>query len=364
MSAVQKHETLVLQTVVGASAILEKYGRVERLIEKDGFRIDARFSMILEGEGLLSMTKSTGIGLMELATIFDNLKPDFVVTVGDRYETMATTIAATYMNIPLVHTMGGEVTGTIDESIRHATTKFAHLHFAATEESRQRIIKMGEHGENVYNLGCPRLDLVEEKLAESASLTDRIDLTTGGVGHTIDWEKPFILVSQHPVTTEFGSAEDQILQTLLAVQELDVQAVVLWPNSDAGSDHISKGIRKWRESHPESKMRFYKNLSIDTYIMLMDKTICLVGNSSSGIREGAFIGTPVVNIGTRQNQREHGANVISCSPSSVHIKKALEDQIKHGKYLRDPIYGEGKAGSQIANILAERTVKIQKTISY
>lgn len=364
MSAVQKHDALILQTVVGASAILEKYGRVERLIEEDGFNIDARFNMILEGEDLLSMTKSTGIGLMEISSIFHDLQPDFVVTVGDRYETMATTIAASYMNIPLVHTMGGEVTGTIDESIRHATTKFAHLHFVATEESRERVIKMGEHSENVYNYGCPRLDLVAEKLKYPVDLKNIDELKKSGIGQTIDWENPFILVSQHPVTTEYGYAEDQIWQTLKAVEEINIQAIVLWPNSDAGGDHISKGIRKWREYYPESKMRFFKNLSIDTYIMLMDKTVCLVGNSSSGIREGAFIGTPVVNIGTRQNQREHGKNVISCSSSRIEIKKAIDDQIKHGKYLQDPIYGLGNAGSQIADILASRSVNIQKTITY
>jgi UDP-hydrolysing UDP-N-acetyl-D-glucosamine 2-epimerase len=142
MSAIQSHPGLELQLIVGASALLDRYGAVVNLVEKDGFKPNARVHMLIEGENPTTMAKSTGLGLLELPTIFEQLKPDIVLTVGDRFETMATTLAAAYMNLPIAHTMGGEVSGTIDESIRHAVTKFAHIHFPASQEARDRIIKI------------------------------------------------------------------------------------------------------------------------------------------------------------------------------------------------------------------------------
>src|SRR6266850_4813465 len=164
MCAVRANSDLKLQLVVGASALLDRFGSVVDVIEADGFEADAKVTMIVEGETPGTMAKSTGLGLLELPTIFEILKPDVVVSVGDRFETMATAIAAAYMNIPLAHTMGGEVSGTIDESIRHAVTKFAHIHFPACSDARDRIIKLGERPEDIYLVGCPRIDLVADVL--------------------------------------------------------------------------------------------------------------------------------------------------------------------------------------------------------
>jgi UDP-hydrolysing UDP-N-acetyl-D-glucosamine 2-epimerase len=165
MRAIRAHPALELQVVVGASALIDRYGSVVKIIEKDGFSPAARVHMLIEGETPATMAKSTGLGLLELPTVFEQLTPDVVLTVGDRFETMATTLAAAYMNIPIAHTMGGEVSGTIDESIRHAVTKFAHIHFPASEDARLRIIKLGERHQDVYMVGCPRIDLVSEILA-------------------------------------------------------------------------------------------------------------------------------------------------------------------------------------------------------
>ncbi len=145
MDAVKNHPDLQLQVVAGASALLDRFGAVVEVIEADGFTPDARVYMLIEGENPVTMAKSTGLGLLELPTVFENLNPDVVVTVGDRFETMATAVAAAYMNIPLAHTMGGEISGTIDESIRHAVTKLAHIHFPANQEAAVRIIRMGEN---------------------------------------------------------------------------------------------------------------------------------------------------------------------------------------------------------------------------
>jgi UDP-hydrolysing UDP-N-acetyl-D-glucosamine 2-epimerase len=363
MHAIKHHPALELQVVVGASALLDRYGAVVSLIQKDGFLPAARVHMLIEGETPATMAKSTGLGLLELPNIFDQLRPDFVLTVGDRFETMATTLAAAYMNIPVAHTMGGEVSGTIDESIRHAVTKFAHVHFPASNEARERIIRLGERPEHVYLVGCPRIDLVAEILASDANGLDG-HLFDTGVGERLDLSKPFVLVSQHPVTTEYGEGERQLTATLAAVREIGLQAIVLWPNADAGSDDVARGIRKWRERELDANMHFFKNLPIANYVRLMKRTACLIGNSSSGIREGAFIGTPVVNIGSRQDMRERGSNVISVPHDTQAITAAIRRQTAHGPYASEPIYGEGKAGERIAEILSTCNVNIQKRITY
>lgn len=363
MRAIAAHPKLELQLVCGASAILDRYGTVVELIRADGFEPDAEVSMLIEGETPATMAKSTGLGLLELPSVFERLKPDFVLTVGDRFETMATTLAAAYMNIPVAHTMGGEVTGTIDESIRHAVTKFAHVHFPSSQDALERIIKLGEKPEDVHLVGCPRIDLVVDILGQPTSdISD--DFFGTGVGQSFDLDKPFVLVSQHPVTTEYGAGENQITETLEAVLQSGLPAIVLWPNSDAGSEDISRGIRKWRERGRDQNMHFFKNLPIDVYVRLMRRTACLIGNSSSGIREGAFIGTPCINIGSRQTARERGSNVIDVDGGTPQILAALKQQITHGPYASEPVYGDGTAGAKIADVLAAKTVEIQKLITY
>ena len=362
MKSVNKSKKLDLQIILTASSLLDKYGDVSKLILKDGFKKGERVFSLIEGENLLTMAKSTGVGLIEMSSAFDRIKPDIVVTVGDRFETMSTTLAAAYMNITIAHTMGGEVTGTIDERIRHATTKFADIHFPASKSAKERIIKLGENEKNVHLVGCPRIDLVREIIKENKS--DFENIINLGVGEKIDINKPFILVSQHPVTNEFGDGEKQINETLIAIKKIGLQSIVLWPNADAGSDDIAKGIRKWREEGLDKNIRVFKNLPIKDYINLMNKTSCLVGNSSSGIREGAFIGTPVVNIGTRQQDRERGKNVIDVGHSNKQIYNAIKKQIKHGKFKSEKIYGSGNSGEKISKILENYKFKNQKRITF
>jgi UDP-hydrolysing UDP-N-acetyl-D-glucosamine 2-epimerase len=362
MRAVRDHPGLTLQLVVGASALLDRYGSVSEVIEADGFAADERVFMLIEGETPSTMAKSTGLGLLELPTAFERLHPDVVVTVGDRFETMATALAATYMNIPLAHTMGGEVSGNIDESIRHAVTKFAHVHFPACTDAADRIIRMGEDPERVHVVGCPRMDLVAEVLAQPGNGLS--DLFQEGVGGTFSLEEPFLLVSQHPVTTEYGDGERQIVETLKAVQQLDLPAIVLWPNADAGSEHIAQGMRKHREHEDDSKLHFFKNLPTDDYVRLMRKTACLVGNSSSAIREGSFIGTPAVNVGPRQEGRQRGANVVDVGYDRGEIAEAVRAQVEHGPYDHEPIYGDGRAGERIADVLANGDFPIVKRMTY
>lgn len=363
MRAIKAHPALELQLVVGASALLDRYGAVVKLIRRDGFEPQAELHMLIEGETPATMAKSTGLGLIELPAIFERLKPDFVLTVGDRFETMATTLAAAYMNIPIAHTMGGEVSGTIDESIRHAVTKFAHVHFPASKDAAIRIEKLGERKDDIHLVGCPRIDLVAEILAQGDTI-DAKALFDIGVGDQLDISRPFLLVSQHPVTTEYGTGEQQITDTLQAVKDIGMPALILWPNADAGSEDIARGMRKWRERGLDDGMHFFKNLPIDVYVRLMKRTACLVGNSSSGIREGAFIGTPTINIGSRQTDRERGPNVIEVANDREAIRDGILRQVRHGPYDMQPIYGDGHAGERIATILSAKQVEVQKRITY
>jgi len=370
MKAIKEHEELQLLVTVGASAILDRFGNIESLIEGDGFDIDAKFYMIVEGENPVTMAKSTGLGIIELSMIFNNLKPDIVLVVGDRFDVMSPVIAASYMNIAIAHTMGGEVSGTIDESIRHAITKMAHIHFPANKDACQRIIQMGEDPNMVFNLGCPRIDLVKEYIEDHRNGNrinqDKFFSSYKGVGGRFDLEKEkFLLVSQHPVTTEYGKNRNHIEETLNALNELKMPTIMIWPNSDAGSDEISKGIRTFREKYDPKWLHLFINLPIEIYVKLMDMCACLIGNTSSAIREGAFIGVPAVNIGTRQTNRLMGENVLISEYDCNTILEKIEKQLKHGKYKSSSIYGKGDTGKKIAEILYNiNTINVQKRICY
>ncbi len=359
--AIGSHKDLELQVVVTGSAMLEKYGAAWKVMQSQGIQIARRVYTVVEGENPCTSAKSAGLAVNELATVFDGLKPDAVVTIADRYETLATSYAAALMNIPLVHVQGGEVTGSIDEKVRHANTKLADLHFAACGRARSRIIALGECEERVFNTGCPSIDLARAAL----STTGPIIRHEEGVGADIDPHQDFIVVLQHPVTSDYGpEAERQIIQTLCAVTELGVQAFWFWPNVDAGSDYVSQGIRRFRERYEPKNIRFVKNIPPESFIRLVALSRCIVGNSSVAIREGSFVGTPAVNIGSRQDGRDRGQNVVDVRHSQSEIVDAIQSQIAHGQYPSDPIYGDGTAGQKMADILATAPLTIEKRLPF
>ena len=363
LKAIDEHSGLQLQLIVAASALLERYGSAVNYIEKDGFEIAARVFNVLEGENLTAAAKTTGIGILELSTVFDNLKPDIVVTVADRFETMATAISASYMNIPLAHIQGGEVTGNIDEKVRHAITKLADYHFVASESAKQRVIKLGENFEMVFNTGCPSIDIASE-VEKRNGLTFNPYEKYGGVGSHPDLSKGYIVVMQHPVTNEYQNSRKHIEATLRAVQNLNLPTLWFWPNVDAGADGTSTGIRSFREKYKMENVHFFKNMEGDDFLNLLDNSICLVGNSSVGIRECAFLGIPVVNIGTRQNKRDRGNNVTDVDYDEVEIEKAINDIIKTNKRTKSDVYGGGNAGKKIAELLNILPLQFHKTINY
>lgn len=364
LTAMQRHPAIELQIVASASALLDKYGDVASLIEKEGFPITERLYTLVEGETLGTMAKSTGLALLELPTVFERLRPDVVLTVGDRFETTATAVAAAYLNIPLAHTMGGEVSGTIDERVRHAITKLADIHFPACSDAAERIIKMGEDPALVHMVGCPRIDATAALLNSHNGGALSYDLNSQGVGAAIDITKPFLIVAQYPVTTEYHEGERQVNETLVAVAESGVQAIWLWPNADAGAEDVSRGIRKFREREEAPAIRFFKHIPLDDYLKLMVRAACVVGNSSSAIREGEYIGTPAVNIGTRQLGRQRGKNVVDAGYDRAEILAAIQKQTAHGKYPSERIYGDGKAGEKIADVLATCDLSTVKRMMY
>jgi len=361
LHAVKERPDLELQIIVGASALLHRFGEVQKVIQADGFIPNATVYSIVEGENPTTMAKSTGLAILELATQFENLKPDVVITVADRFETMATAVAASYMNIALAHTQGGEVTGSIDESVRHAVTKLSHLHFAATEQAAQYLIRMGEDPATVHNTGCPAIDVIANI---DLRLPEDIFKRYKGVGPDLDPKEPYLVVLQHPVTTEYGQGMAQINETLKAIEAIGMQTVWLWPNVDAGSDEVSKGLRMFREKNQPDYIHFYRNFTPEDYARLISNSVCLAGNSSSGLREGSFLGVPAVNIGTRQAGRENGGNVVNVGYDATAIEKAIRKQLEHGRYEMSTLFGDGQAGGRIAKILSEANIKIQKTLYY
>ena len=362
LASIKGHPDLELLLIVGGPALLWRFGDIRGVLKQDGFNtIDAEIYSIVEGENPITMTKSVGLGIIELATTFASLEPDIVVTVADRFETMATAIAASYMNIPLAHTQGGEVTGSLDESVRHAITKLANYHFPATKLAKSNIIEMGENPEHVFLTGCPSIDLLDGKVLElPANIFSQFGVPES-ILNTVD---PFLLVLQHPVTTEHRDGLEQINNTIEAVMAIDMPTVWIWPNADAGSDNIAKGLRIGRESMENSKIWFFLNFTPEDYASLLANTKCLIGNSSSGIREGAYLGTPVVNIGTRQNKRERGLNVIDVPYETIAIENGIRQQLAHGRYKPDHIFGDGIAGQRIGEILATVDLNVNKSLSY
>lgn len=363
MDAIKKHPNLILQTVIAGSALIERYGSAINHIEADGFTIDEKVFIVLEGETPTAMAKTTGLGVMELANVFYNLKPDAVITIADRFETIATSIAATYQNIPLIHIQGGEVTGNIDEKVRHANTKFADIHFTSTEDAKQRVIKLGENPEFVFNTGCPSVDLAHDITKNRALDFDPIK-KYGGVGSNINWKDGYIVVMQHPVTTEYEMSREHVTETLEAIANLNKPTFWFWPNVDAGSDGTSGAIRSFRENIKPTNIRFFKNMQPHDFLKLITNAQVLIGNSSVGIRESSFLGIPVVNIGSRQNRRERGKNVIDVDYETKAIENAILTQIKNGVYKSELIYGDGKSGQRIANLIAELPLHFKKTITY
>jgi UDP-hydrolysing UDP-N-acetyl-D-glucosamine 2-epimerase len=360
LQAIQSRKNLSLQIVCAASAVLERYGNTHLMVQNDGFAIDEYVYMLVEGETLLTSAKSTGLGIIEFSSAFARLQPNAVMVMADRYEILSPAIAATYQNIPLIHVQGGEISGNIDEKVRHAVTKLADLHFPATQKAADIIIRMGEDPDRVILSGCPSLDIAKSVI-DRPEMDFDIYKKYGGVGSFPDLSNGYYVVMQHPVTTEYEDGLKQIRETLYAMNRVNLPVLWFWPNVDAGGDYVSKGIRAFRENEKPLHMHFLKNMEPRDFMTLLYHSKAIVGNSSVAIRECSFLGVPAVNVGSRQHGRERGPNVTDTEYSCDQIYKALTE-IDGANYSRSQIYGDGNAGIRIADTIEQRDFTFSKTM--
>ena len=265
------------------------------------------------------------------------------------------------MNIPVAHIHGGEVTGTIDESIRHATTKFSHIHFAANEDSRQRLLKLGEKDKYIFNVGSPGLDaILNRDYYTKEEIFNKFNL---------DMSKKLIIVAQHPVTTQREQVEEQMKETMEAIKELEEQTILIYPNADAGGREMISVINEYEQL---SFLNTYRNINFEDYLNLLKYADVMVGNSSSGIMEAPSYKLPVINLGTRQNGRQQANNILNVEHDKEIIKQSIQKALYDREFIEDVNkcenpYGDGKTGERIANILSKIKVNnelIQKRIAY
>tara|TARA_B110000908_G_C10250407_1_gene451632 strand:- start:1037 stop:2197 length:1161 start_codon:yes stop_codon:yes gene_type:complete len=358
MNSLNEDDYLELGVMCSGTMMLPRFGEVVNIVEDDGFNVVSKIYLEIEGSNPVTMSKSIGLGIIEYTSEFNRLSPDLILLIGDRYEALGATISASYLNIPVAHIQGGEVSGSIDESCRHAITKFSHLHFPNTDRSRDYIIRMGEDPAIVHNVGCPSGDYIH-------SLPDDLkpkDLEEG-LGNPINLKKPFLLVIFHPVTTRGGMRGD-VEQLLEALDKINMQTIWLWPNIDAGADRISTAIRSFRERNKAEWLYLAKNFKPETYQKILKKTACAIGNSSSFIRDSSFSGTPVVLVGDRQVGRERDINVVESELESKKIYTNINNQLDNGKYRNGTLYGHGNASIEIKKVIKSFQPKIQKTIHY
>jgi UDP-hydrolysing UDP-N-acetyl-D-glucosamine 2-epimerase len=341
-----------LDIIVGGASVIRKYGTLTEILEEDGLPVTDTFHNVIEGGKPISAAKTTGLSMMEFANELDSLDPDAVITIADRYETMAVTLAASYLNIPVLHTQGGELTGSIDDKVRHATTKMADYHFVATEQSKRIVESLGEKRERVFNVGCPSIDLAKD-IMENGDETYDPQKEYAGVGSDVDVTEEYLVIQYHPVPTDYQSQYEKTWELINAVDEVDVPAFWFWPNMDAGTDQVSKAMREFRNRRQPENIRFYINLRPRDYLTVVSNSACLVGNSSVGIRECSYLGQSALNIGERQMYRERAENVLDVPCKEEDITEGIETQLESGGYRRSTLYGDGAAGEKISRIISD-----------
>lgn len=359
-----KRDDLELKVVVTGTHLSPTYGETYKIIENDKYDI-LKLETLLSTDSLSGRSKSLGIQIMGLTDIILREKPNWLLVLGDREESISTAIVGTYMNIPIAHICGGDrVVGNIDDSIRHAVTKLSHLHFPTTKQNGERILKMGEEPWRVHIVGNPALD----------SIRKQPDLSLGYInerlGTNLSLEKPFILLIKHPLSSEVQKAKEQMRITLETIAELGYETILTYPNSDSGSYGMIEVIDEYEEKYDFIKA--FKTLPRDIFVNLQRKAALLLGNSSSGILEAPFLKLPVVNIGNRQKQRQHSENVIFVPHDKQRIKEAINKAIYDETFKQickncsNP-YGDGYSGERIAKIIAEMPIDdklINKQIVY
>ncbi|MCL6598711.1 MAG: UDP-N-acetylglucosamine 2-epimerase (hydrolyzing) [Alicyclobacillus macrosporangiidus] len=358
MREIERDEDLVLQVVVTGMHLSPEFGETYKIIEQDGFPIADKIEILLSSDTAVGMAKSVGLAVMGFAESFKNLQPDIVVLLGDRFEMLAAAQTALLMRIPIAHIHGGELSeGAVDEAIRHSITKMAQYHFVAAEPYRRRVIQLGEHPDRVYNVGAPGLDAISRMDLMSKSELER-DLGWS-LGDTT------FLVTYHPVTLQ---SEDPVVtvQELLAALDAFPEAHVLitMPNADAGGRSVARLLGAYASRCPE-RVLAVASLGQQRYLSALKLADVVIGNSSSGIIEAPFLGTPTVNIGDRQAGRLRARSVIDCPGERAiiveAIRKALTPEFQALAANVETPYGKGDASSKIKELL--KTVPLDGVVA-
>lgn len=353
LKAIRDHSLLELGVVITGAHLSDSYGNTKALIYNDGFPISDEVESLLDADSPSSRVKGLGIQLQGLVQTVVREKPDILLALGDREESVATALVGAYMNIPVAHLCGGDrVIGNVDDQVRHAVTKLAHLHFTTTQESAERVLRLGEQSFRVHNVGNPGLDRFLEVPTMSA-----VELSQS-IGFPIDDNNPLLLVIQHVISSEVDAAYQQMKITLEAVADLGVRTVLIYPNSDAGGQQM---IRAISEFEPISNLYTAKNLPRLEFVNLLRRASCLLGNSSAGILEAPMLRLPVVNVGNRQKGRLHAENVTFIPHDKDLIVSAVHRALFDTAYRQTLLscsnpYGDGRSSIRIANILA--TIRI------
>ncbi|OFZ50370.1 MAG: UDP-N-acetyl-D-glucosamine 2-epimerase, UDP-hydrolysing, partial [Bacteroidetes bacterium RIFCSPHIGHO2_02_FULL_44_7] len=333
-----------------------KYAYIRNILEREGYDNLHELYFNLEGDSHLTKAKTAGVGIIEFSTFFNHLKPDLVVLRGDRFEVLSAAVAAAYLQIPIAHIEGGDITGSIDESVRHAITKLSHIHFATNEDARKRILRMGENPKSVFNFGSPEIEVVQRIVNGN----HHVDFSQTGSGAPFDIKQDFLMVMYQPVTTETERLAEYTRMILEAVHETAIPTLWFWPNFDTGAEEISHTLRVFRDQTKDHKIHFTRYLPPRDFIWLLKNTKVLVGNSSAGIKESSYLGVPVVNIGNRQNSRSRAKNVLDIPHKKEQIKKAIEKQIKQNRYQPSKLYFAKDTAKKIAQTIAITNLYVQK----
>jgi GDP/UDP-N,N'-diacetylbacillosamine 2-epimerase (hydrolysing) len=333
---IKKDKSLKLYLIVTGTHLSETYGYTKNEIVNDGFEIYQEIPILSESCSRSKMSKEMGLLMSSLSQTFENIEPDFLLILGDRYEIFASASVAMTMNIPIAHISGGEITeGAIDDQIRHAITKMAHLHFPGNEVYANNIIRMGEEDWRVFNVGDPGI--------ENIKLTQFLNKEQLSIELGVEVDKNTILVTYHPVTLEIKSLEYQIDNLIQALSYLNYKVIITYPNSDYGSDLIIKKINNFASRN--NNVYLFKNIGTIKYLSIMKLCGAVVGNSSSAIVEAPYLKIPVVNIGNRQKGRLMAQNIISCEYNS------LSNDFSIVAKSTTSLYGDGNTSKEICKVI-------------
>ena len=355
LQAIESHPDLEVLLLLAGGSLVDRYGRVADEVRKDGFKSCIELPTFGESTRIEGMAENTASSIRELNRAFHSLRPTMVLSVADRYETLATAIAASYSNFPLIHLQGGEISGSIDDKVRNAVTALADYHFVSNIDARDRVVNIGAKSETVFVTGCPSIDLAIQAFRNVRTPVMILN-QYGGEGAELDLSNGYLVVLQHPVTTEHEESEKQIDETLKAVRRTQLPTLWFYPNVDAGSNAALLRLKTIAHDPKNTQIRFYTHMHGLDFLQLLLQSKCLIGNSSVAIRECAFLGVPTVNIGTRQLGRVRGPNVLDVEYDHVAIHGAITQHQSEGRPERSMVYGDGKSAERIARQISSISI--------